>query len=233
MTVRPTVCTSAGCGQRESGVSPSEGWVSHSVAPWLRNFSSIHSRNVGSKLVWDDVAHSCYHQVTAVKIGYPLTSTTLHDLIAGSSFDPLRLCVFEVFRSQVFNWAQAQDYFLIVHEISCVYEPAAGLRNRKFSLFFLHLTTTKNFDLALHSHVLVTLYVPFLSQIGQNLTGEFMRKIFEASGNLFTDCWSWQIFESSYCVLTVLLHWIYKIKYICYQESFVIHGWRIYWVFDS
>ena len=75
-----------------------------------------------------------------------------------------------------------------VHEISCVYEPAAGLRIRKFSLFFLHLTTTKNFDLVLHSHVLVTLYVPFLSQIGQNLTGEFMWKIFEASGNLFIDC---------------------------------------------
>ena len=30
--------------------------------------------------------------------------------------------------------------------------------------------------------------------IGQNLTGEFMRKIYAASGKLFTDSWSWQSF---------------------------------------
>ena len=30
--------------------------------------------------------------------------------------------------------------------------------------------------------------------------------------------------------LPVLLHWIYKIKYSCYQHSFVILGWLIYLV---
>ena len=30
--------------------------------------------------------------------------------------------------------------------------------------------------------------------IGQNLTGEFMPKIYAASGNLLTDSWSWQSF---------------------------------------
>ena len=35
--------------------------------------------------------------------------------------------------------------------------------------------------------------------IGQNLTGEFMRKIYAASGNLFTDSWSWQGLVSSSC----------------------------------
>ena len=39
---------------------------------------------------------------------------------------------------------------------------------------------------------------------GQNLTGEFMRKINAASGNLFTDSWGWQSFVSScnafYCL---------------------------------
>ena len=30
--------------------------------------------------------------------------------------------------------------------------------------------------------------------------------------------------------LTVLFHWMYKMKYSCYQESFVIHGWFVYWI---
>ena len=29
----------------------------------------------------------------------------------------------------------------------------------------------------------------------------------------------------------VILHWMYKMKYSCYQESSVIHGWFVYWVF--
>ena len=40
--------------------------------------------------------------------------------------------------------------------------------------------------------------------IGQNLTSEFMRKIYAASGNLLTDSWSWQIFFSSCGVLNCL-----------------------------
>ena len=34
----------------------------------------------------------------------------------------------------------------------------------------------------------------FYVLIGRNLTGEFMRKIYAASGNLLTDSWSWQSF---------------------------------------
>ena len=34
----------------------------------------------------------------------------------------------------------------------------------------------------------------FYALIGQKLIGEFMRKIYAASGNLFTDNWSWQSF---------------------------------------
>ena len=44
----------------------------------------------------------------------------------------------------------------------------------------------------------------FYVLIGQNLTGEFMRKIHTASGNLFTDSWSWQSFVSSCDVLNCL-----------------------------
>ena len=40
--------------------------------------------------------------------------------------------------------------------------------------------------------------------IGQNLTGEFMRKIYAASGNLLTDRWSWQSFMSFCDVLNCL-----------------------------
>ena len=40
--------------------------------------------------------------------------------------------------------------------------------------------------------------------IGQNLTGEFMRKIFAASGNLLTDSWSWESFVSSCDVINCL-----------------------------
>ena len=37
-----------------------------------RKFDSIHSRNVGSKLVWDDIAHSCYDQVSKQGIRSPV-----------------------------------------------------------------------------------------------------------------------------------------------------------------
>ena len=30
--------------------------------------------------------------------------------------------------------------------------------------------------------------------------------------------------------LPFFLHWIYKMKYSCYQHSFVILGWLFYWV---
>ena len=44
----------------------------------------------------------------------------------------------------------------------------------------------------------------FYVLIGQNLAGEFMRKIFAASGNLLTDSWSLQSFVSSCDVLNCL-----------------------------
>ena len=67
--------------------------------------------------------------------------------------------------------------------------------------------------------------------IGQKLTGEFTLKIYAASGNLFTDSWSWQSFVSSCHVLTVFFHWMYKMKYSGFLDSSIIHGWFVYWVF--
>ena len=71
----------------------------------------------------------------------------------------------------------------------------------------------------------------FYALIGQNLTGEFMRKIYAASGNLFTDSWSRQSFVSSCDALTVFFHWMYKMTCSCLQDSSDIHGWFVYWVF--
>ena len=41
---------------------------------------------------------------------------------------------------------------------------------------------------------------------------------------VYFDIWSWQSFVSTFDVLTVFFHWMYKMKFSCYQESSVIHG---------
>ena len=70
----------------------------------------------------------------------------------------------------------------------------------------------------------------FYALIGQNLTGEFMQKIYAASWNLFTDSWSWQRFVSTCDVFNSLFPldvqiWIHMLsRVICYS-------WFVYWVF--
>ena len=72
----------------------------------------------------------------------------------------------------------------------------------------------------------------FYALIGQNLTGEFMWKIYAASWNLFTLTAEADIVLCHLVMfLTVFFHWMYKMKYSCYQESSVIHGWFVYWIF--
>ena len=65
----------------------------------------------------------------------------------------------------------------------------------------------------------------FYALIGQNLTGEFMRKIYAASWILFTLTAE---VDGVLCQLVMFLtffsHWMYKMKFSCYQESSVIHG---------
>ena len=70
----------------------------------------------------------------------------------------------------------------------------------------------------------------FYALIGQNLTGEFMRKIYVASWKLFTlRAEADRLLCQLVTFLTVFFHWMYKTKYSCYQESSVIHGWFVYW----
>ena len=72
----------------------------------------------------------------------------------------------------------------------------------------------------------------FYALIGQNLTGEFMWKIYAASWNLFTlTAEADRVLCQLVMFLTVFFHWMYKMKYSCYQKSSVIHGWFVYWIF--
>ena len=80
-------------------------------------------------------------------------------------------------------------------------------------------------------HALVTPYVHVLCSNWSNLTGEFMRDIYSASENFFTDGWSWQSFVSSCDVFNCLFLWIYTMKYISFQDSSDIRCWFVYWVF--
>ena len=52
-----------------------------------------------------------------------------------------------------------------------------GPRTRKFSQL-LRAGKTVVFYFSHHGHALVTLYVQFFALIGQNLTGEFMPKVY-------------------------------------------------------
>ena len=70
----------------------------------------------------------------------------------------------------------------------------------------------------------------FFALIGQNLTGEFMREIYVASWSLFTlTAEADRVLCQVVMFLTVFFDWMDKMKFSCYQESSVIHGWFVYW----
>ena len=69
----------------------------------------------------------------------------------------------------------------------------------------------------------------FYAIIGQNLIGEFVRKIYAASCDLFTlTAVADRVLCQLVMFLTVFFQWMYKMKFSCYRESSVIHGWFIY-----
>ena len=72
----------------------------------------------------------------------------------------------------------------------------------------------------------------FYAIIGQNLTGESMRKINAASYDLFTlTAVANRVLCQLVMFLSVFFHWMYKMKCSCYQESSFIHGWFVFWIF--
>ena len=149
------------------------------------------------------------------------------DRIAGSGVDPSRSSIYQLSSDKllVFKWSQAQVQIFLIHMKYVVFMCrtikiliANWPRTRKFSQL-LQAGKTLAFDFSHHGHALVTLYVQFYPLIGQNLTGEFMRKIYAASWILFTlTAEADRVLCQLVMFLTVFFHWRYKMKFSCYQE---------------
>ena len=99
-------------------------------------------------------------------------------------------------------------------------------RTRKFSQFFCKSTGGEDPFLP-WSRVSLRSTSNFYALIGQNLTGEFMQKMYATSWKLFTLTAK---ADRVVMFLTVFFLWMDKMS-CCYQESSVIHGWFVYWVF--
>ena len=103
-------------------------------------------------------------------------------------------------------------------------------RTRKFRQFFKN---TGGEDLFLSwsrtGHALRPLFMLWLVKIWQvSSCGKYMQHL--------ESCLLWQLeADKVLCqlvvFLTVFFLWMYRMKYSCYQESSVIHGWFVYWVF--
>ena len=160
------------------------------------------------------------------------------DRTAGSSIHPSRLSIFEVIRWQItsFKWSQAQVYFFqgFIWNMLCLchYGPAllgfwfqTDLGSEISDSFF---KSTGGEDLILPwtrvGHVLRPIFILWLVKIWQVCSrGKIMQHL--------ESCLLWQLKLTEFCVNLWCFHWMYKMKYSCYQESSVIHGWFVYWVF--
>ena len=84
------------------------------------------------------------------------------------------------------------------------------------------------FDFSHQGHALVTLYVQFLcsdwSKFDRWVHAENLCSILKV---VYFD----RVLCQLVMFLTVFFHWMYKMKFSCYQESSVIHGLFVYWVF--
>ena len=140
----------------------------------------------------------------------------------GSRADPSRSSIFWKLSADnllVFKWSQAPVYYFFLIHMKYVYNVTMA---RTINILISNWPRKRKFRQLFKTS----------SREGQNLAGEFMRKIYTASWNLFTltaeaDRLLCQLVMSS----TIVFHWMYKIKYSCYQESSVIHGWFVYWNF--
>ena len=102
---------------------------------------------------------------------------------------------------------------------------------RKNSASFLKIQAGKTFSY--HGHALVTLYVQFLcsdwSKFDRWVHVENLCSILNL---VYFDSWSWQSFVSTCDVFSLLfLLDVQEMKFSCYQESSVIRGQFVSWVF--
>ena len=91
-------------------------------------------------------------------------------------------------------------------------------RTRKCSQL-LQAGKAVDFDFSHHSHALRPIFMLWLVKIWQHL--ETCLLIAETDWIL---CYLVMF-------LIVFLHWMFKMNYSCYQDSSVIHGWFVFWVF--
>ena len=147
---------------------------------------------------------------------YPLTNYQF-EMIAGSSlFFPRIHIKYVVFMSL---WPRTIRILI-----------SNWLRKRKLSQFFFKVQAGKTFSY--HGHALVTLYVQFLySDWSKFDRWVHAKKLCSILKVVYFDSWSWRVLCQLVMFLTVFFFWMYKMKYSCYQESSVIHGWFVYWVF--
>ena len=100
-------------------------------------------------------------------------------------------------------------------------------RTRKFRQFFQNTGGEHLFlPWSRVGHALRPVFMLWLVKIWQvSSCGKFMQHL--------ESCLPWQLKLTEFCAnlwcfLTVFFHWMYKMKYSCYQESSVIH--RCFWL---
>ena len=184
------------------------------------------------------IAHQCCDQLTAVKTRYPLTSITWP--YRGLRCRPIQVEYFFVvicWRVTSFQMI-AGSFFEFVWNMLCLchYGPALLTfwfqtdlgRENSASYLKMQAGKTDAFHFSHHSHALVTLHVQFLcydwSKFDRWVHGENLCSVLRL---VYFD----RVLRRLVMFLTVFFHWMYKIKYSCYQESSVIHGWFVYCIF--
>ena len=105
---------------------------------------------------------------------------------------------------------------------------------RKNSASYLKIQAGKTdaFHFSHHSHALVTLHVQFLcpdwSKFDRWVHAENSYSILKI---VCFDGWSWKSFASTCDVFNCLFPLDVQNGISCYQESSVLHGWFLYWIF--
>ena len=158
------------------------------------------------------IGHQYCDQLTAVKTGYPLTSITWP--YRGLRCRPIEVKYLSADKLLVFKWSQAQLKFWFQTDLGRENSASCHRQGRQLPLTFLTMVT-------LWSRSTFNFY----ALIGQNLTGEFMWKIYAAFWILCTlTADADRVLCQLVMFLTVFFYWMYKMKFSCYQESSVTHG---------
>ena len=140
------------------------------------------------------------------------------------------LCLYHILTSSViYYWTDAQQhgiYLLRVHEPYLKFWFQTDLGRKDSTGFYMLLTFITIVTRWSHSTFNFMLWLVKIWQV--SLCGKFMQHletclpIAEAERDLG---------RHLFMFLTVFFHWIYEMKYSCYQESSVIHGWFVYCAF--